>query len=282
MFNRSLEEGKFPAAWKDAVVTPVPKSSKDASLPSSYRPIALLSSLSKVLEHFVKEQLTAFCLEHGVFPDEQFGFLKGRSTEWQLLSVLEDWHTSLDSKSSIHAVFLDAAKAFDRVSHTVLLSRLAAIGIGGPALKWFHSYLTGRRIATKVDGALSDYAETTSGVPQGSILGPLLFLIYFKDIPAVVSATSALFADDTLVYRGDCMGDQHTPCCSIEQDLKDLSHWAAASGVQFNALKSAELCLGTYLPPRPLVLDGSEGPSCVGKNASKHSHGQETTVVSPH
>ena len=99
LFNRSLQEGAFPTVWKEAVITPVPKEGKDSSLPSSYRPIALLSSLSKVLEHFVKEQLIAFCVEHKVLPDEQFGFLSGRSAEWQLLSVLEDWHACLDSKS---------------------------------------------------------------------------------------------------------------------------------------------------------------------------------------
>ena len=199
-------------------------------------------------------------MQHKVLPDEQFGFLSGRSAKWQLLSVLEDWHACLDSKSSVHAVFLDAAKAFDRVNHADLLSKLAEIGVRGPALKWFHCYFTGRRISTKVDGVLYDQAEITSGVPQGSILGPLLFLIYFKDIPAVVRATSALFADDTLLYWGDCMGDRSTPCCGIQDDLDCLSKWATASGVRFNASKSAELCLGNCLPICPIELDGSVVP----------------------
>ena len=89
------------------MISPVPKECKDLSLQTSYRPIALLCSLSKVLEYFVKEQLVAYCMEQGVFPDEQFGFLRGHSTEWQLLSVLEDWHTCLDNKYSVHAIFLD-------------------------------------------------------------------------------------------------------------------------------------------------------------------------------
>ena len=104
LFNHSLAEGVFPATWKTAVISPVPKEGKDFSFPTSYR-IALLCSLSKVLEYFVNEQLVAYCMEQGVFPDEQFGFLRGRSTEWQLLSVLEDWHTCLDNKYSVHAIF---------------------------------------------------------------------------------------------------------------------------------------------------------------------------------
>lgn len=260
LFNRSLAEGLFPSGWKEAVVTPVPKDGKDLSLPSSYRPIALLSSLSKVLEHLVKEQLTDFCLEHNIFPDEQFGFLRGRSTEWQLLSVLEDWHVKLDGKSCVHAVFLDAAKAFDRVDHTILLSRLADIGVGDHALKWFWSYLTGRSISTRVDGVLSDSGCITSGVPQGSVLGPLLFLIYFKDIPAVVQAVSALFADDTLIYRGDCKGDRQTPCCGIQDDLHSLSRWASDSGVLFNVEKSAEFCVGTVPPASPPKLEETPLP----------------------
>ena len=128
--------------------------------------------------------------------------------------------------------------------------------------------MSGRWITTRVDGVLSTEAGITSGVPQGSILGPVLFLIFFKDIPTVVRASSALFAYDTLLYRGDCAGDRRTPCCSFENDLDDLSHWAAAvSGVGFNVLKSAELCVGRRLPLRSLEFDGSVLP-----RVSTHVH----------
>lgn len=260
LFNRSLGVGIFPDNWKEGIVSPVYKEGKDPSLPGSYRPITLLSCPSKVLEHCVRDQLTAFCLHNDVLPDEQFGFLKGRSSEWQLLSVLEDWHTALDRHCCVHAAFIDAAKAFDRVDHSILLKRLAEIGVRGSALRWFHSYLSGRRIATKVQGAVSASLGVTSGVPQGSGLGPLLFLIYFRDIPSVVSAATALFADDTLIYRCDCEGRRRTPCCNLGQDLRDLTMWADCSSVEFNCTKSAELCLGAAPPVLSVQLTGSPLP----------------------
>ena len=106
----------------------------------------------------------------------------------------------------------------------------------------------------------SDSGCITSGVPQGSVLGLILFLIYFKDIPTVIKAVSALFADDTLVYRGDCKGERQTPCCGIQGDLHDLSRWAVDSSVQFNITKSAELCVGSFPPVRSAELDGSRLP----------------------
>ncbi len=260
LFNRSLMEGVFPHSWKEAIVSPVPKEGKDLSQPASYRPIALLSSPSKVFEQSVKEQLYAYCVENHVLPDEQFGFMKGRSAEWQLLSVIEEWHIALDNRNCVHATFLDAAKAFDRVDHAVLLDRLANIGICGTTLKWFHSYLSGRRIRTRVMGSVSNALPVTSGVPQGSGLGPLLFIIYYKDIPAVISATSALFADDTLVYSCDCQGQRKDPCCNIGQDMSNLSRWADTSGVIFNAAKSVELCVGSKTSTNPILLDGAPIP----------------------
>ena len=205
----------------------------------------------------------AFCLTNGILPDEQFGFLKGRSAEWQLLYLLQRWHEALDKKRCVHAVFLDAAKAFDRVDHSMLLSKLCGIGLDGPALSWLRSYLSDRRIMTRVDDAVSDPLHITSGVPQGSVLGPLLFIIYFKDIPSVTQACSALFADDTLLFRDDCQGANG--CCPLSSDLLDISTWAAQSNVSFNATKSAELCLGRTASSDALSLDGH----CVNRVSSK-------------
>ena len=244
LFNRSLSDGIFPEIWKEAIISPHLKSGKDATQPASYRPIALLSCLSKVLERFVYDDLIGFCLDNAILPDQQFGFLRGRSAEWQLLTLLEDWHFALDRRHHVHAVFLDAAKAFDRVDHSILLNMLHDIGVCRTPLQWFHSYLSERRIRTRVAGSLSTASPTTSGVPQGSVLGPLLFLIYFKDIPTVTEAMSALFADDTLLYRSDCEGRAKDPCCKLSADLEGLSSWADSTRVTMNAAKSAELCIG--------------------------------------
>ena len=123
----------------------------------------------------------------------------------------------------MHAAFLDAAKAFDRVDHSVLLSMLSDISVRGAPLAWFHSYLSDRKIQTRVSGSLSSPLPVTSGVPQGSVLGPLLFDMYYKDIPTTTQACSALFADDTLLYRTDCLGQRCIPCCRLTDVLFLLS-----------------------------------------------------------
>ena len=120
LFNTSLSSGVFQDQWKESVIAPALKDGKDATQPVSYRPIALLSCLSNVFERLVHERLLTYCLEHGFLPDQQFGSLRGRSTEWQLLAALENWHVVLHHRHHIHCVFLDAAKSFDRVDHSVL------------------------------------------------------------------------------------------------------------------------------------------------------------------
>ena len=129
-FNKSLSEGIFPENWKPAIICPLLKNGKDPTHPASYRPVALLCSISKVFERLVHKQLLKYCLNNNILPQEQFGFLKGRSAKWQLLAILEDWHVALDSHKHVHA-----AKAFDRVDHTILLRTLATIGICGAALQ---------------------------------------------------------------------------------------------------------------------------------------------------
>ena len=174
-------------------------------------------------ESFVRKQLLAYCLENGLIPDEQYSFLPKRSTIWQLLAVIEQWEKALDEGHCVHVGFLDMAKAFDRVNHDLLLSRLSSLGLQGCELAWFESYLQQRRIATTVDGVLSDPLPITSGVPQGSVLGPLLFVLYFCDLPATMSSECALFADDTLIYDTTCKGTDSLPCCSLQQDVDIFS-----------------------------------------------------------
>ena len=185
LFNRSLSTGIFPNLWKEAIISPLLKDGKDANQPRSYRPIALLSCTAKVLERLVYDQLVHFCFENDILPKEQFGFLQGRSAEWQLLAILEDWHSALDRHCNVHATFLDAAKAFDRVDHSVLLDMLHGIGVHGIALEWFHSYLSGRHIRTRVAGSLSPALPVTSGsgVPQVPFSGHCCFRSTSKTYP---------------------------------------------------------------------------------------------------
>lgn len=260
LINESFTTNKFPEAWKQSIICPVLKPGKKPTDPASYRPIALLNTSSKITEKFVHRQLLQHCLQHGILPDEQFGFLPGRSAEWQLLSTLEDWHCALDRKNHVHCVLLDAAKAFDRVDHTCLLHCLASIGLSSDALQWFCSYLSGRSIRTRVNGCLSSPRPVTSGVPQGSVLGPLLFLLYYKDIPSICSAATALFADDTMLYQSSCQGSSSTPCCALGNDLDALTLWAESRNVTFNALKSVDFRLGPHPASTSLLLCESPIP----------------------
>ena len=238
IFNLSLCKGVFPRLWKLAVIQPVPKQEGERSNPKCYRPIALLSCMAKQLEACVRKQLLEFCLDNGLIPDEQFGFLSKRSTVWQLLSVMDDWLQALDTGHCVHAGFLDVAKAFDRVDHGLLLLKLSTLGIRGVALSWFESYLRGRLIRTRVDGVLSDVRLISSGVPQGSVLGPLLFVLYFSDLPLAVRASCSLYADDTLVFDSTCSGDGSSSCCELRRDLVSVGTWARAWNTTFNASKS--------------------------------------------
>lgn len=223
IFNCSIKSGLYPSQWKRGVVKPLYKHKGDRSNPSFYRPVVLLPCVSKVFEGHVREQLQAHCLKAHAIPDEQFGFLPKRSTVWQLLSVLDDWERDLDDGSCVHACFLDMAKAFDRVDHLLLLQKLESVGVHAINLSWFRSYLSQRSICTDVDGHHSSFRSISSGVPQGSVLGPLLFILFYRDLPCVISAPSAMFADDTLLYDRCSGADKSQPCCRLQKDLTNLS-----------------------------------------------------------
>ena len=246
VFNLSLSQGHFPAVWKRASITPIYKGKSGRCDAKSYRPIALLPAISKVLESFVRKQLLDHCLCNNIIPDEQYGFLPKRSVVWQLLAVLDEWEKAFDEGRHVHACFLDIAKAFDRVDHGLLLHKLASMGVRGSEFAWFESYLCGRSICTSVDGVRSSMAAISSGVPQGSVLGPLLFVLYFSDLPAVVKTSCALFADDTLVYDTDCSGDRSAPCCRLQSDLDEVQDWADTWASTFNAGKSAHVIFSKH------------------------------------
>ncbi len=241
--NLSLSSGSFPSAWKRAVIKPLFKNKNNRSDPKSYRPVALLSCLSKVVESFVRKQLLRHCFSHSLIPDEQFGFMPKRSVVWQLLAVLDDWDQALDRGDRVHACFLDVSKAFDRVDHGLLLLKLSSIGLKGTELAWFESYLRDRSICTEVDGSFSDFQPISSGVPQGSVLGPLLFIIYFNDLPSAASSSCscALFADDTLLYDPRCKATASPSCCQLQKGLSQVETWACNWATTFNASKSAHI-----------------------------------------
>ena len=183
IYNLSLYQGVVPACWKLANVTPVFKKD-DPTLASNYRPISLLSIISKTFERCVYNH----CYPHisPRFYHLQHGFLRGKSTVTQLLHVYQEILDHLAGGKEVDAIHLDLSKAFDRVQHHMLLNKLEQYGISGSLLQWFRSYLSDRYQRVALDGTLSDWLPVTSGVTQGSILGPLLFLVYINDMPEYV------------------------------------------------------------------------------------------------
>ena len=181
-FNQSISSGTLPASWKHSNITPIPKSSPPSSSPSDYRPISLLSVISKLLERHIYNILLDFVQTHSLIADNQFGFLPSRSTFLALLSSTHSILSALDSHSSICGTFLDLCKAFDSVPHSPLIDLLASYNLPAPLLSWLRSYLSCHTQSVVLNGISSSHTHAISGVPQGSILGPLLFLVYINGL----------------------------------------------------------------------------------------------------
>ena len=236
IFNLSLAEGHVPSSLKKANTTPVFKSGDQTSF-SNYRPISVLPVFAKVLERILFNRLYSFLDSHNILSDNQYGFRKGLSTEMALLTALEYITDSLDNRSHAIGVFLDLSKAFDTVNKTILLSKLSHSGIRGTALQWFDSYLTGRMQSVKYNDVISTERSIDIGVPQGSILGPLLFIIYINDLPNVVTKLkSIIFADDTTLFLSG--SDVLQIESDLNSELKRLSKWLESNKLSINIKKT--------------------------------------------
>jgi hypothetical protein len=195
----SLETGVVPSQLKIAKIMPIYKSG-DKTVMDNYRPISLLDNFSKILEKVVYIRLSTFVESNNLITPSQFGFRKDHSTIHPLIHFVNNVSTALNKKHHVIAIFCDLRKAFDTVDHKILLQKLKKLGVGGVALEWFRHYLSDRKQFVFLNGKCSPLLNILLGVPQGSILGPLLFLIYINDLPAASSLLSSLFADDTKLF----------------------------------------------------------------------------------
>lgn len=202
IFNTSLSLGEVPSVWKRSIVVPIPKK-LDSFKPVDYRPISLNSAVSKVMEKRVRDYLYTFFDRNSIIPYEQFGFLRRKSVEQQLLDSRHIVMKAVNLGDCVDAVYFDFSKAFDRVSHRKLIHKMKCFGFPSWLTRWVEAWLTNRHFRVRVKEKHSQWYSVGSGVPQGSVLGPLLFLIYVAEIPRILSnfmIETRLFADDIKVF----------------------------------------------------------------------------------
>ena len=200
IFKQSLNESVLPDVWKQANVTSIHKKG-DKTKPENYRPISLTSVPCKLMEKIIRDQIVEHMTRNDFFSPFQHGFVSGKSCVTQLLEFLDDITEALDQGDDIDIIYVDFSKAFDKIPHRKLMKKLWGYGIRGKIYKWVKEFLTNRTQKVVVDGKKSGSKPVTSGVPQGSVLGPILFVIYINDLPDVIQCFIKLFADDSKLYR---------------------------------------------------------------------------------
>ena len=233
IFNASKEEAKLPEIWKIGNVVALFKKG-DKPDPGNYRPVSLTSIACKMMEKLVRNQIVEHIKRNKLLSKKQFGFISGRSTTLQLLLVLDHWTEILDNGGSIDSVYMDFMKAFDKVPHRRLIKKMKHYGIGEKTLNWVQDFLSNRKQKVSVNGMDSTTHNVTSGIPQGSVLGPILFVIYINDMPDCVAATAYLFADDTKLYKEIKSPEDSN---SLQRDLDSLQEWSNTWLLKFHPNK---------------------------------------------
>ena len=234
--NLSLQNGSMPSQLKVSKITPIFKSGSSEDI-NNYRPIAILPSIGKIIEKVVSDQLYDYCEVNGLLSDCQYGFRKGRSTEAALCSFTNDILTAFESRSNTVAMYLDLSKAFDTISHDILLNKLKHNGVRGIELQWFTSYLTDRKQCVIYENSLSTLQNINCSVPQGSSLGPLLFIIYINDIVNTSGLLQfCMYADDGVIYLSGRDAKSVINC--VNQQITNITQWLLANKLTLNVRKS--------------------------------------------
>ena len=248
LFNLSIKSACFPTMWKMANIVPVPKSNNHSS-PPNYRPISLLPILSKLLEHHMHFLLTEHLSSHHPISSDQWGFQSGKSTVSALLTSTHKWFQQLEAGREVCAVFFDLRKAFDTVPHRALLEKLKQLNLNPVLTRWICSYLMGRRQKVVVDGESSGTTSVDSGVPQGSVLGPLLFLIYIDGIANTnlsPGSEISLYADDMMLFK---VIKSNADYADLQNDIDGLNNWVTANYLTFSSSKCKYMLLSRKKNP---------------------------------
>jgi hypothetical protein len=255
IFKQSLQSATLPQDWKSAIISPIYKGGPKHSA-NSFRPISLTSICCKIMERLLKRQITNFLESNNLFTDAQHGFRRNRSCLTNLILSEESWKRSLDEKNEVDVIYIDFRKAFDSVPHERLLNKLSCYGIAGKLHEWLKHFITGRTQRVQVNGCISQSEDVTSGVPQGSVLGPLLFLLYVNDIPANLNCDILMFADDLKIWKAIKSNEDSA---ELQRNVDYLQEWSDQWLLKFNTSKCSVLSIRSRetVPDRVYHLDGS-------------------------
>ena len=233
LFQQSLDKDEILKEWSLANICPLYKKD-DRALPSNYRPVSLTCVPCKMLEHIVCTNIMVHLDEHKLLSDRQHAFRKNSRCETQLLTVINDWAKILDAAGQEDTFLLDFEKVFDIPPHELLKCKLCGYGISGKTLVWIYSFLCNKQQRVVVNGAKSQWAPVLSGVPQDTVLGPLLFSLYINDIMVGIESEIRLFADDCVCYR---QIDSIKDTSKLQKDIDQLGKWARKWGMRFPPVK---------------------------------------------
>ena len=244
IMQKSLDTGTVPRNWKDAQIAPIHKKGSKSTV-SNYRPVSLTSIPCKLMESIIRDHTMDYLEVNGLLCNQQHGFVRKRSCSTQLIKCLDMWTEALDAGLPLDVIYLDFSKAFDSVPHSGLIAKMIKYQINDKIVQWCSNFLTSRRQKVVLNGRSSQWGEVLSGVPQGSVIGPLLFILFVNDIPGVAHSLIQMFADDIKIFRSLLSPDDHS---RLQEDLSDLEQWANRNCMCFNPKKCQVLHLGRNNP----------------------------------
>ncbi|EFA12429.1 hypothetical protein TcasGA2_TC005240 [Tribolium castaneum] len=248
MMTKSFLQGTLPYEWLQATITPLYKSG-DKLDPANYRPVSLTSTCCKIMEKVIVKELLTYMRKNNLIPEHQHGFLPGRSVVTNLLSCTNLWTKMLDTNQPVDIIFLDFSKAFDKVPHNLLLAKLESYGVTGNLLDWIRAFLSNRNYCVKVCGKFSYSKPVLSGVPQGSVLGPILFLLYTADLLFSLDSYSA-YADDIKLFANPLVTD-------LQDQLNLIFQWSEKWQIPLNIAKCCVLQCGHNNPKYLYHINGT-------------------------
>ena len=254
IFNLSLRTGKVVSKWKLANVTPLFKKG-DKSNPGNYRPISLTSVVCKLMESILRDKIVEFLEKNNIIRDSQHGFRNRCSCLTNLLDFLHDIYEMYEERRAVDIIYLDFQKAFDKVPHRKLLNKVESHGISVHIHRWISDWFCDRKQRVVLNGKFSDWRNVSSGVPQGSVLGPILFLIYINDLDEDAKCKISKFADDTKIANRVISLSQQQ---ELQQDLNTLGEWAVDSQMFFNVDKCKVLHIGNRNVQANYTMNGKQ------------------------